>query len=97
MVEIGISYQSSGTSVKDNGEELHFKRYPVSLTLLYEFKSKGRILFYLGGGAGYYLDPRFYLNAIGTEIEITYTPSPGFHGLIGIRSNPRNQGFFAFG
>jgi len=96
MLELGIAYQSTGTSVKDTGDEIHFQRYPLSVTLIHEIKSKGKMTFYFGAGAAYYLGPNFLLRMSGLEINIDYKPSPGFHGLIGLASKPKSHGFFYF-
>ena len=97
MAEFGMAYESTGTAVKDTGEEIYFRRYPLTLTLIHSFKSKGKIQFYVGGGAGFYLNPKFFLNMSGLEIEIKYKPAAGFHGLIGISTNTKNKGAFFFG
>lgn len=96
-VELGIGYQSSGTAVKDTKEEVAFKRNPLTLTLIHDFKSRRSLHVYIGGGIGYYFSPRFILNVSGLDMEITYKPSLGYHGLFGLSTKLKTLPFFFFG
>jgi len=96
-IELGIGYQSTGTGVKDTKEEVTFKRYPLTLTLIHDFKSRGSVHVYIGGGVGYYSSPRIYVKVSSVELEITYKPSLGFHGLLGLSWKSNDLPIFFFG
>lgn len=96
-IELGIGYQSTGTGVKDTKEEVTFKRYPLTLTLIHDFKSRSSAHVYAGGGIAYYLSPRVLVKVSGVELEITYKPSLGFHGLLGVSWKMKDRPFFFFG
>jgi hypothetical protein len=95
-LELGISYQSSGTSSDKGAREVTFQRYPLTLTLIHDFKSRRSAHLYVGGGAGYYFYSRYYDNMTESEIKITYKPTLGFHGLLGISSSTGKRGLIYF-
>ncbi len=94
-VEIGIGYQSSGASSKN--EEVYFRRMPLTITLVNEFKGSGSIQFYAGAGGGFYFSPKTYVSVGSTTIDIKYDSSFGFHGLVGITKKTQKKPLFFFG
>jgi len=93
-VELGIGYQSSGTSVKD--DTVYFRRIPLTITLINEFKSGGSIKFYAGGGGGLYFSPKTYAAVGEGTVDIKYDSSFGFHGLVGITTRTQAKPLFFF-
>lgn len=94
-VELGIGYQSSGSSIKD--DEVSFHRAILSLSLIHEFESKSSIHFYIGGGSGIYFSPNYKLEIGNLRAEIKYDPSFGLHGLAGIAKRTKGKNLFYFG
>lgn len=95
MLELGVGYQSHGTTA-ENGE-VTFKRFPIKVTLIQNIMTFKSLQVYIGGGAGYNLAPKYTAKIEDNEESCKYDPSPAFHGLAGVNGNIGNKPLFWFG
>jgi len=93
--ELGIGYQSSGSSAGD--DEVSFHRAVLTLSLVHEFESKSSIHFYVGAGPGIYFASTYKEEIGDYKGEIAYVSSFGLHGLAGVVKRTKGKRLFYFG
>ncbi len=94
-LEIGIGYQGSGATTKE--DKVAFSRTVLSGSLVYEFLSSRPLHFYIGAGPGYFFSPKYEEDVGDYKAEIAYHPSFGFHALVGLVKRRPGKPFFFFG
>lgn len=92
MVEMGIGYQSSGETAGD--DSVKFSRFPVKMTLIYEFPSSRSFQLYTGAGAGAYLGPAYKEDVGSSKAKITYGGAFGIHALLGLAFHRSSMSYF---
>ncbi|MBN1272368.1 MAG: hypothetical protein JXB26_08860 [Candidatus Aminicenantes bacterium] len=92
MLELGIGYQSSGDTAGD--DSVSFSRFPLKMTLVFEFPSSRNFKFYTGAGAGAYLGPKYKEEIGSSKGKITFGGSFGMHALLGIAFHQARMSYF---
>ena len=93
--EMNIGYLASGSSFS-NGR-VYFRRFPLSLSLVYLFPSIKSHRFYASAGPTVFLGPTFALTQDSTDMTIDYKTSFGFSAAVGVRTVRKDKRMYLFG
>ena len=93
--EMNIGYLASGSSFS-NGR-VYFRRFPLSLSLVYLFPSKKSYRIYASAGPAVFLGPTFELTQDSSDMTIDYKTSFGFSAGIGVRTVRKDKRMYLFG